>query len=50
MQNLLTCIIVILALCYAFYRIWRILKKGETPCEGCELKKNCRKFCHSKEK
>ena len=44
MQFLLTAIIVLGALGYAFWRIYDAVRDGGDPCKGCELKKNCKKF------
>jgi len=35
---------------YALWRIFRVLRPGGSPCEGCEMKKNCKKFGGLKEK
>jgi hypothetical protein len=38
------------AVCYAVWHIYEVLKPDGDPCRNCELKKNCKKFCQSKEK
>jgi hypothetical protein len=50
MQFWATVIIVFLAMGYASWRIYEALKPDGDPCKGCQLKKNCQKFGHSKEK
>jgi len=48
MQSIITIVIILIALGYAGWRIYRIVKGHGDPCEGCQLKKNCKKFCQSK--
>ena len=50
MQAFVTSIIVLAALSYATWRVYRLLKGDSDPCQGCELKKNCKKFGRYKEK
>ncbi|MDE6647705.1 MAG: hypothetical protein K2K03_07755 [Prevotella sp.] len=50
MQTTLVFIILIAAVAYASVRIVSVLKGTTDPCKDCELKKNCQKFGHSKEK
>jgi len=38
------------AVTYAVWRVYEALKPDNDPCKHCELKKNCKKFCQSKEK
>jgi hypothetical protein len=44
MQAVITSIVIICALIYAFWRIYEAFRDGGDPCKGCELKKNCKKF------
>ena len=50
MQQTLVILILLGCLCYAAWRVWQVLKQKNDPCCGCELKKNCKKFCDLKEK
>jgi len=49
MQWLLTILAVSGAAAYAFRRIRKTMKQGDSPCLGCQMKKNCQKFGQSKE-
>ena len=49
-QYVLVSVIVIVALTYATKRVSDALKGKNDPCEGCQMKKNCQKFCQYKEK
>jgi len=42
--------VVLMAMAWASWRVYRLLNGQNDPCEGCELKKNCQKFGGSKEK
>ena len=44
MQAVITSIVIICALIYAFWRIYEAFRNGGDPCKECELKKNCKKF------
>ena len=48
MQTILVILVLFLAVGYVFLRIFRIVKGTADPCEGCELKKNCKKFGQSR--
>lgn len=48
MQTILVILVLSLAVCYASLRIFRVVKGTADPCEGCELKKNCKKFGQSR--
>ena len=48
MQTILVILFFFLAVGYVFLRIFRIVKGTADPCEGCELKKNCKKFGQSR--
>ena len=48
MQTILVTIVLIVAVGYASLRIFRIVKGTADPCDGCELKKNCKKFGQSR--
>ena len=50
MQDIITFIVVAAAVLYTSWRIYTTLRGESDPCDGCELKKNCRKFGQSKEK
>ncbi len=54
MQLLLVIIILVVAVGYAAWRIYRSMTAPPDPCAGCDgcalKKKNDRKFCQSKEK
>jgi hypothetical protein len=43
-----TTVILLLAVVYAFRRTAKVLRGDSSPCTGCELKKNCKKFGQSK--
>ena len=43
-------LILLVAVIYASWRIYRALRSDSDPCSGCELKKNCQKFGQSKKK
>ena len=43
-------VIILMAIGYAGWRIFEVLKPGGDPCQNCEMKKNCKKFGQSKEK
>ena len=43
-------VVLIGAVSYTAWRFYQVLKAKESPCEHCELKKNCKKFGQSKEK
>jgi hypothetical protein len=49
-QTILTAIVLLLALSFAVWRIFRAFRGDSDPCSCCELKKNCKKFGQSKEK
>ena len=42
--------VLLIAVGYTGWSIWRVLSGRNDPCRGCELKKNCKKFCDYKEK
>jgi len=44
MQFLVTGLVLLMAVNYAAWRIYLVLKCRKTGCEGCKLKKNCQKF------
>ena len=48
MQTTLTIIAILAAATYAVWRVYGVLRGKIDPCDGCELKKNCKKFCQSK--
>ena len=48
MQFFLTTVIIIGAIGYASWRFYDAVRDGGDPCKGCELKKNCQKFCQNK--
>ena len=48
MQIILTAIIILGALGYAFWRLFTVFRDNGDPCKGCELKKSCKKFGQSK--
>ena len=50
MQVVITSLIVIAAVGYATWRVYQALRPDGDPCQHCELKKNCKKFCQYKEK
>ena len=49
-QTIITVIVLLAALSYAVWHLYKLLKGREDPCNCCEMKKNCKKFCQSKEK
>ena len=49
-QLCITVIVMVGAVGYASWRIYDTLYNGKDPCRDCEMKKNCKKFCQSKEK
>jgi len=42
--------VLLIAVGYTGWSIWRVASGRKSPCDGCELKKNCKKFCDYKEK
>ena len=48
MQTLLVILVLVVAVGYASLRIFRMIKGTTDPCDGCELKKNCKKFGQSR--
>jgi len=50
MQTIATFIVLAGAILYVVWRLSRLFCGKEDPCEGCDLKKNCRKFGQYKEK
>ncbi len=50
MQIIVVKIIVTAAIAFAAWRMYDTLRHRDDPCRHCELKKNCKKFCQSKEK
>ena len=48
MQVIIVVLILLIAVCYALWRIVGTLKGKNDPCDGCEMKKNCQKFCQFK--
>jgi len=48
MQIVLSIIVVMGAVGYASWRVYRVFRKDGDPCEDCQLKKNCQKFGGSK--
>ena len=44
MQIVITFIVLLGAIGYAFWRIYEAFRNDEGPCKDCELKKNCKKF------
>ena len=48
MQTILVILVLFIAVGYVSQRIFRIVKGTADPCEGCELKKNCKKFGQSR--
>jgi uncharacterized protein (UPF0179 family) len=44
MQSIITIAIILMALAYTGWRIYRVAKGSADPCEDCQLKKNCKKF------
>ena len=48
MQVIIVVIILLSAVGYAFWRIVNTLKGKNDPCNGCEMKKKCQKFCQFK--
>jgi hypothetical protein len=49
-QFYITFCAIFLAIGYAVWRIYRVVRGDADPCSDCELKKNCKKFGQSKEK
>jgi hypothetical protein len=49
-QLFVTIVVLVVAVGYAFLWAWRVLKQEKDPCCGCEMKKNCKKFCQFQEK
>jgi len=43
-QLFVTFLVLLVAVNYAAWRIYMVLKCRKTGCDGCELKKNCQKF------
>ena len=50
MQTAVTIFILLLAVSYLAWRLYLLSKGQVDPCDGCALKKNCKKFCQYKEK
>ena len=50
MQTVLVYLAIAAAFCYATWRFFRLLRNEDSPCQGCEQKKSCRKFGYSREK
>lgn len=50
MQLYIVSVILAAAAGYAAWRIYRIINRGESPCDDCQLKKNCQKFGRYPEK
>jgi hypothetical protein len=48
MQVIIVVLILLIAVCYALWRTVGTLKGKNNPCDGCEMKKNCQKFCQFK--
>ena len=48
MQIAIVILIVLWAAGYATMWLYDAFRDGGDPCKGCELKKNCKKFCQSK--
>jgi hypothetical protein len=48
LQILLTALVLVAALGFAGRYVWRTFRGQNDPCNGCELKKNCKKFGRSK--
>ena len=48
MQTVLTIFVVLLAVTYVIWRVFGLLRGKIDPCDCCEQKKNCKKFCQSK--
>jgi len=49
-QQIWTIIIIVAAAGYALWRLFQAFRGKGDPCQCCDLKKNCQKFCQSKEK
>ena len=50
MQIYIVTAVIAAAVGYAAWRIYRIANGGGTPCDNCQLKKNCQKFGRYQEK
>ena len=48
MQVIIVVLILLIAVCYALWRTVGTLKGKNDPCDGCDMKKNCQKFCQFK--
>ena len=48
-QLVIVLLILAAAIGYAARRIYDTFRHANDPCNGCEMKKNCQKFCQYKE-
>jgi hypothetical protein len=47
-ENILVAAVLAAVLWYAGRQLLEVLRGRRSPCDSCELKKNCKKFCEFK--